>query len=106
MLAFIKAIAPDWIEFVSGWDPDLGDGSAEWLIVAGLYLVTVVLILGACLSQRPGYIQLMGDGASASIVPPAHEKEQSSRDYDFSASAIQGYQSEGYAVAKTALGRA
>jgi hypothetical protein len=47
MLAFITAIAPDWIEFVSSWDPDRGDGSAEWLIVAGLCLVTVVLIVAA-----------------------------------------------------------
>lgn len=45
--AFITAIAPDWIEFVSGWDPDRGDGSAEWLVVAALSLVTVVLIVAA-----------------------------------------------------------
>jgi hypothetical protein len=47
LLAFITAIVPDWIESVSGWDPDRGDGSAEWLIVAGLCLVTVVLIVAA-----------------------------------------------------------
>ena len=63
----------------------------------------------AKIKQRPGYIQLMGDGASASIVRivrPAHEKEQASRDYDFSESAIQGHQAEGYAVARAAVGRA
>ena len=37
---------------------------------------------------------------------PAHEKEQASRDYDFSESAIQGYQAEGYTVARATLGRA
>ena len=63
----------------------------------------------AKVKQRPGYIQLMGDGASASIVRivrPAHEDEQASRDYDFSESAIQAYQAEGYTVARAALGRA
>ena len=43
---------PDWIEFVSGWDPDQGDGSAEWLIVAGLCLVTIVLIVAAMKEWR------------------------------------------------------
>ena len=63
----------------------------------------------AKIKQRPEYIQLMGDGAPSSIVRivrPAHEEEQAARDYDFSESAIQSYQSEGYAVAKAALGRA
>jgi NADPH-dependent 2,4-dienoyl-CoA reductase/sulfur reductase-like enzyme/predicted acylesterase/phospholipase RssA len=59
------------------------------------------------IKQRPGYIQLMGDGASTSIVRlvrPVHEGEHASRDYDFSEVAIRGHQHEGYAVAKQALG--
>ncbi len=63
----------------------------------------------AKIKQRPEYIQLMGDGASTSIVRlvrPAHAEEQASRDYDFSDSAIQAYQSEGYEVAKGVIGRA
>ena len=47
LLAVSTAIAPDWIEFVSGFDPDRDDGSAEWLIVAGSCLVTFVLIVVA-----------------------------------------------------------
>ena len=30
LLALITPIFPDWIEFVSGWDPDQHDGSV-WL---------------------------------------------------------------------------
>ena len=62
----------------------------------------------ARIKERPGYIQLMGDGAPMSVVRlvrPAHEGEQASRDYDYSDSAIQGYKAEGYAVAKRAICR-
>jgi hypothetical protein len=45
--ALMTAIVPDWIEFVSGWDPDQGDGLAEWLIVSGLCFVTIMLIMAA-----------------------------------------------------------
>ncbi|MGA7326880.1 MAG: patatin-like phospholipase family protein, partial [Rhodomicrobium sp.] len=59
------------------------------------------------MKQRPAYIQLMGEGVPTTVlrlVRPAHEGEQASRDYDFSDTAIQGYQSEGYVVAKRELG--
>ena len=62
----------------------------------------------ARIKERPGYIQLMGDGAptrAVRIVRPVHAGEQASRDYDFSDTAIQNHQSEGYAAAKAALGR-
>ncbi len=62
----------------------------------------------ARIKERPGYIQLMGDGAPMSVVRlvrPAHEGEQASRDYDYSDSAIEGYKAEGYAVAKRAISR-
>ena len=62
----------------------------------------------AKIKQRPLYIQLMSDGAPASvvrIVRPAHEGEQASRDYDFSDIAIQSHEREGYTVTKQALGR-
>ncbi len=58
------------------------------------------------IKQWPAYIQLMGYGAPPEvvrIVRPAHEGEPASRDYDFSDTAIQGYQREGYAAAKLAL---
>jgi hypothetical protein len=38
-LGLITLIWPDWIELVFGWDPDQHDGSVEWLIVAGAFLV-------------------------------------------------------------------
>jgi hypothetical protein len=54
-LALTTAMVPDWIELF-GWDPDQGDGSVEWLIVwlvtAGLFLVTVVLVVAATREWR------------------------------------------------------
>jgi hypothetical protein len=37
----LTAIWPDWIETVFGWDPDGGDGKAEWLVVLVLAVITV-----------------------------------------------------------------
>ena len=47
LLALVTPIFPDWIEFVSGWDPDQHDGSVERLIVVGLFVVAVVLAAAA-----------------------------------------------------------
>ena len=43
LLALITPIFPDWIEFVSGWDPDQHDGSVEWMIAGGLLLITLAI---------------------------------------------------------------
>ncbi|HXZ16453.1 MAG TPA: hypothetical protein VEH77_10855 [Roseiarcus sp.] len=52
VLALITPFFPDWIEAVSGWDPDQHDGSVEWMIVVGLFVVTFVLIAAARLEWR------------------------------------------------------
>ena len=44
VLSVVTPIWPDWIEAISGWDPDQHDGSAEWLIVTALLLVTVTML--------------------------------------------------------------
>ena len=47
MLAAITLFWHDWIQAVFRINPDNGDGSAEWLIVLILILVTVALAVGA-----------------------------------------------------------
>ena len=51
-LAIVTPFAPDWIEVVSGWDPDQHDGSVERLIVIGLCCVTALSLLLAALEWR------------------------------------------------------
>jgi hypothetical protein len=50
LLALITPIFPDWIELISGWDPDQHDGSVESLIVIGLFTVTAI-IFGLALAE-------------------------------------------------------
>jgi hypothetical protein len=52
LLALITPIFPDWIEFVSGWDPDQHDGSVERMIVIGLFVVTIVMAAAAAIEWR------------------------------------------------------
>jgi hypothetical protein len=44
LLCLITPIWPDWIEFISGWDPDQHSGAVEWLIAAALLIVSAVMI--------------------------------------------------------------
>jgi len=44
ILALITPIFPDWIEAISGWDPDQHDGSVESMIVIGLFIITALLV--------------------------------------------------------------
>ncbi len=52
LLALITPIFPDWIEFVSGWDPDQHDGSVERMIVVGLFVVTIAMVAAATIEWR------------------------------------------------------
>lgn len=45
----LTAVWPDWIEGLFGFDPDGGNGSVEWLIVAVLALATIAV---AVLARR------------------------------------------------------
>jgi undecaprenyl pyrophosphate phosphatase UppP len=51
-LAVVTLFWHDWIEAVFGVDPDRGNGSAEWLVVVALFIVTVILAVGARLEWR------------------------------------------------------
>ncbi len=63
VLALITPLWPDWIEFLSGWDPDHHDGSVERRIVFGLFLLTAAFFAAAAvewrraLRPRPGFGQ-------------------------------------------------
>jgi uncharacterized membrane protein len=52
LLALITPIFPDWIELVSGWDPDQHDGSVERMIVVGLFVVTILMVAAAAIEWR------------------------------------------------------
>jgi hypothetical protein len=45
VLALATAIRPDWIEELTGLDPDAGSGSAEWAVT--LALAALALAVGA-----------------------------------------------------------
>jgi hypothetical protein len=42
VLAVLTAVAPQWIEAVTGLDPDGGSGAVEWLVVACFGLAAAV----------------------------------------------------------------
>ena len=52
VVAVVTLFWPDWIETIAGVDPDKGNGSAEWLVVVILLVVTSVLAVGARLEWR------------------------------------------------------
>jgi len=51
-LSLTTLLWPDWIEIVFGWDPDQHNGTMELTIVAGLLLLTIVMLVAARRSWR------------------------------------------------------
>jgi undecaprenyl pyrophosphate phosphatase UppP len=43
LLGVVTIFWHDWIEALTGWDPDHHNGGAEWLIVVALLVVAVVM---------------------------------------------------------------
>jgi hypothetical protein len=52
VVAVVTLFWQDWIEAVFGVDPDKGNGSAEWLVVLILLILSVALAVGARFEWR------------------------------------------------------
>jgi hypothetical protein len=47
ILGILTIFWHDWIEALTGWDPDRGNGTVEWIVVVGLLAVSVAMGLVA-----------------------------------------------------------
>lgn len=52
VLVLVTLISRDWIERLTGFDPDRGSGTVEWLAVVVLAVSAAALGLGARLEWR------------------------------------------------------
>jgi hypothetical protein len=52
VLGLVTIFWRDWIEVLTGWDPDRRSGAAEWLLVAILLIVAAISGLAARRSWR------------------------------------------------------
>ncbi len=52
LLLALTVVSSEWIEAVSGADPDGGNGSAEWVVVGALAVTTLVLAVAARAEYR------------------------------------------------------
>jgi hypothetical protein len=61
-LGIVTVFWHDWIEALTGWDPDQHNGGAEWLIVAVLLAVAVAT---GTVSRRHWKLRLQAAATSA-----------------------------------------
>jgi hypothetical protein len=47
ILGILTIFWHDWIEALTGWDPDQHNGTVEWIVVAGLLAIAVTMGLTA-----------------------------------------------------------
>lgn len=47
ILGILTIFWHDWIEALTGWDPDQGNGTVEWIVVIGLLTVSAAMGLVA-----------------------------------------------------------
>ena len=52
VMGIVTVFWHDWIEALTGWDPDHHNGSAEWVIIVGLLLIAAVLGIAARVEWR------------------------------------------------------
>ena len=65
-LLLLTVAVPDWIEVVSGVEPDGGDGSLEWALTAALAACAVAFALVARAEwRRPRAAAAAGDQSGA-----------------------------------------
>lgn len=63
VLGIVTAFWHDWIEALTGWDPDHHNGSVEWLIVAALLVISAAL--GALARREWRLLTAASEGSSA-----------------------------------------
>jgi hypothetical protein len=51
-LAILTLFTRDWIEALTGFDPDNHNGSFEWMIVVALFIVCTLFSIAACADWR------------------------------------------------------
>ena len=56
-LLLLTAVVPDWIEVAFGFEPDAGDGSFEWVLVAALAACAIAFSVAARSEWRRGRVE-------------------------------------------------